>query len=79
MNFSIEIGPKTDLLTLPELKDVYITMLPGGDFKETANQAVQLVKKGFNPIPHFPARSMENERQLKEYVSICKDGGVKQA
>ena len=79
MNFSIEIGPKTDLLTLPELKDVYITMLPGGDFKETANQAVQLVKKGFNPIPHFPARSMENEQQLKEYVSICKDGGVKQA
>ena len=58
MNFSIEIGPKTDLTTLPELKDVYITMLPGGDFKETANQAVQLVKKGFNPIPHFPARSM---------------------
>ena len=51
MNFSIEIGPKTDLSTLPELKDVYITMLPGGDFKETANQAVQLVKKGFNPIP----------------------------
>ena len=79
MNFSIEIGPKTDLSTLPELKDVYITMLPGGDFKETANQAVLLVKKGFNPIPHFPARSMENERQLKEYVSICKDGGVKQA
>ena len=79
MNFSIEIGPKTDLSTLPELKDVYITMLPGGDFKETANQAVQLVKKGFNPIPHFPARSMENEYQLKEYVSICNDGGVKQA
>ena len=79
MNFSIEIGPKTDLSTLPRLKDVYITMLPGGDFKETANQAVQLVKKGFNPIPHFPARSMENEHQLKEYVSICKDGGVKQA
>ena len=26
MNFSIEIGPKTDLSTLPELKDVYITI-----------------------------------------------------
>ena len=76
MNFSIEIGPKTDLSTLPELKDVYITMLPGGDFKETANQAVQLVKKGFNPIPHFPARSMENEHQLKEYVSTVKMGGL---
>ena len=79
MNFSIEIGPKTNLDTLPALNDVYITMLPGGDFKETAQQAVNLVKKGFNPVPHFPARSMVNEAQLKEYVTMCKDGGVKQA
>ena len=79
MNFSLEIGPKTDLDTLPDLKDVYITLLPGGDFKDTAEQAAKLVKKGFNPIPHFPARSIENNDQLKEYVSKCKDGGVKQA
>jgi len=79
MNFSLEIGPKTDLSTLPTLKDVYITMLPGGDYKETAEQAANLVKKGLNPIPHFPARSIENDAQLKDYVSICKDVGVKQA
>jgi len=79
MNFSLEIGPKTDLSTLPTLKDVYITMLPGGDYKETAGQAANLVKKGLNPIPHFPARSIENDAQLKDYVSICKDVGVKQA
>ena len=78
MNFSIEIGPNSNLETLPALKDVYITMLPGGDFKETAQQAINLVKKGFNPVPHFPARSMANEAQLKEYVTMCKDGGVKQ-
>ena len=58
MKFSVEIGPKTDLETLPNLKDVYITMLPGGDYKETARQAINLVKKGYNPIPHFPARSI---------------------
>ena len=34
MNFSLEISPKTDLETLPPVKDVYITMLPGGDYKE---------------------------------------------
>ena len=78
MNFSIEISPSTDLETLPALKDVYITLLPGGDFKETADQAEKLVKKGFNPIPHIPARSIENETQLKEYISRCKDGGTKQ-
>ena len=79
MNFSLEIGPHTDLETLPALKNVYITLLPDGDFNETASKADELVKKGFNPIPHFPARSIQNETQLKEYVSRCKDVGVKQA
>ena len=79
MNFSLEISPKTELDTLPTIKDVYITMLPGGDYKDTAEQANKLVKNGFNPIPHFPARSIKNEIQLKEYIKRCKDGGVKQA
>ncbi len=78
MNFSLEIGPKTDLDTLPALKDVYVTMLPGGDYKETSEQAAKLVKKGFNPIPHFPARSIENDAQLKDFVNRCKNEGVKQ-
>ena len=79
MNFSIEIGPHSDIETLPALSDVYVTMLPGGDYKETADKALELVKKGFNPVPHFPARSMTNEQELKDYVNKCKDGGVKQA
>ena len=79
MNFSLEIGPKTDLETVPPVSDVYITMLPGGDYKETADKAIELVKKGFNPVPHFPARSINNEEELKDYVSRCKDQGVKQA
>ena len=40
MNFSLEIGPHTDLETLPQVKDVYVTMLPGGDYKETADKSV---------------------------------------
>ena len=53
MNFSIEIGPATDLETLPNLKDVYITMLPGGDFRETADQDRKLVKKVLTRFPIF--------------------------
>ena len=53
-------------------------MLPGGDYKETAQQSGELVKQGFNPVPHFPARSINDENQLKDYVSRCKDGGTKQ-
>ena len=79
MNFSLEIGPKTEIDKVPALSDIYITMLPGGDYRETADKAVELVKKGFNPVPHFPARSMHDEKELKDYVSRCKDGGVKQA
>ena len=45
MNFSLEIGPHTDLETLPPVKDVYVTMLPGGDYKDTADKSGDLVKK----------------------------------
>jgi len=79
MNFSIEITMKTDLTVLPKVKDVYITMLPGNDYKEIVDKAIELVKSGFNPVPHFPARSIKTQAELKDYVNRCKDGGVKQA
>ena len=70
---------KTDLSVLPKVKDVYITMLPGDDFKKVASKAKELAQSGFNPVPHFPARSIKNLNDLKDYVSMCKDYGVKQA
>ena len=79
MNFSLEITMKTNLSALPKVKDVYITMLPGDDFNDVANKAIELVNFGFNPVPHFPARSIKNQSNLKDYVKKCKDGGVKQA
>ena len=63
---------KTDLSVLPKVKDVYITMLPGDDFKKVANKAKELAQSGFNPVPHFPARSIKNLKDLKDYVSMCK-------
>ena len=54
-------------------------MLPGNDYKEVANKATELVKSGFNPVPHFPARSIKNHAELKDFVTRCKDGGIKQA
>ena len=79
MNFSLEIGLKTDLSNLPKVKNVYITLLPGEDFRQVANKAKELTNLGFNPIPHFSARSIKNLNDLKDYVKRCKDGGVKQA
>jgi len=79
MNFSLEITMKTDLSELPKVNDIYITMLPGDDYKGVANKAAELTKSGFNPVPHFPARSIKNQSELKDFVNRCKDGGVKQA
>ena len=79
MNLSLEITMRTDISTLPKVKDVYITQLPGNDFREVASKAKELVNSGFNPIPHFSARSIKNLTELKDYVSRCKDGGVNQA
>ena len=59
MNFSLEIGVKTDLNTLPKIKDVYITLLQGDQYKDVANKAKELIDLGKNPVPHFPARSIK--------------------
>ena len=79
MNFSMEITMKTDLSILPKVKDIYITMLPGNDYREVASKATELAKSGLNPVPHFPARSIKNQSELKDFVNRCKNGGVKQA
>jgi len=78
MNFSLEIGLKTNLSNLPKIKDVYITLLPGEDFRQVAEKARKLANLSFNPVPHFPARSIKNLDILKDYVKRCKDCAVKQ-
>ena len=39
MNFSLEITIKPELSTLPKVKDVYITMLPGDNFRNVVEKA----------------------------------------
>ena len=42
MNFSLEIGPHTDLESLPAVKDVYIKLLPGGDYLKTSKNLLKI-------------------------------------
>ena len=79
MKFSLEIGLQADIDTIIHIKDVYITFLPGENYIKISEKAGDLIKKGFNPVPHFPARSINDENELKDYISRCKDVGVKQA
>ena len=66
MNFSLEIGPNTDLETVPPVSDVYITMLPGGDYRETAHKAIELVKK-------FPKQQFILDHIAKPNISYAVD------
>ena len=72
MNFSLEIGPKTDLETLPPVSDVYITMLPGYDilspkFNTTGNLAKLLMNLNDSPtLAGFAFQSISNLREFSE-------------
>ena len=78
VNFSLEVTTRTDLSSLPKLKDIYITFLPGTDYKDVIKQSKLLVDLGYNAIPHFPARSIVDQSMLEDYVKEIKDAGVKQ-
>ena len=44
---------------------VYITFLPGSDFEQTITVAKRLQQEGFNPVPHFAARSIPDRAFLE--------------
>jgi 5,10-methylenetetrahydrofolate reductase len=44
---------------------VYITFLPGADFEDTIAVAKRLKQEGFNPVPHFAARSVPSTAFLE--------------
>ncbi|MGB1010613.1 MAG: methylenetetrahydrofolate reductase [Thiolinea sp.] len=54
---------------------VYITFLPGSDFNDTIAVTKRLQSEGFDPVPHFAARSIPNVRffedNLKRVTEEC--------
>ena len=80
MNFSLEIGPHTDLETLPPVKDVYTLQcyLVVIIKRQLINQET-LLKKVLILFLIFQLDQLIDEEELKDYVSRCKDQGVKQA
>ena len=59
---------------------VYITFLPGSDFADTVAVARRLRDEGFNPVPHFAARSIVCRADLETNIRRCvEEAGVTQA
>lgn len=57
--------------------DVYITFLPGSSFDDTVAVARRLRDEGFNPVPHFAARSITNRDVLETNLRrVVEEAGV---
>lgn len=62
---------------LPEGSVVYITFLPGSDYRDTVTLAKRLRGEGMTPVPHFAARSIVSRAMLDDYLSaVAGEAGV---
>jgi len=73
-DFTIETTPGS-AAKIPDYRDhlragtsVSVTFLPGSDFADTISTAKRLKAEGFDPAPHFAARSIPGHRDLEGYL-----------
>lgn len=73
-HYTIETTPKVyqkinNLKNLLKLNtSVYITYLPAEDTKNIILTAKKIKEEGLDPIPHLPARTIENYNQLEHFL-----------
>ena len=84
--FSIEVMPRTAAKVedfpaiLPAGTRVYIAHIEGTPINEMVDTAKRLSGDGFEVMPHFPARIIENEATLETWARRYRDeAGVEQA
>lgn len=78
-DFTIETTPGS-AAKIPDYRDhlrpgarVAVTFLPGSDFADTVATAARLKQEGFEPMPHFAARSIPSRGALEDYLRALKD------
>lgn len=84
-NFSLETTPGS-AAKIADFREhvrpgatIYITFLPGSDFNDTVAVAKRLREEGFNPVPHFAARSIGGRDVLEANLRrVAEEAGVKQ-
>ena len=71
-NWSMEILPSNFPL-LPKIPDfvneIYITMIPGGNWNDTVNIAQKVQNNGKQAIPHIAARSLKGIEELEKCLA----------
>ena len=85
-DFSIEVMPRTAAKIesfkelLPKKTRVYIAHLEGTTIDEMIVTAKRLTLEGYNVMPHFPARIIENKHILVDWINQYKnEAGVNEA
>jgi len=85
-DFSIEVMPRTAAKIesfkelLPQNTRIYIAHIEGTPIHEMVDTAKRLSQEGYNVMPHFPARIIENKKNLIDWINRYKnEAGVKDA
>lgn len=55
---------------------IYVTFLPGSDFADTLSTVRRLKEEGFNPVPHFAARSIVSAEILEKNLQALQNEDV---
>ncbi|MEC9265467.1 methylenetetrahydrofolate reductase [Pacificispira sp.] len=59
---------------------VYVTFLPGSDFRDTVTTVKKLKDQGMRPVPHFAARSIPSKAFFEENLKmLTAETGVEEA
>tara|TARA_B100000902_G_scaffold32655_1_gene39132 strand:+ start:54 stop:905 length:852 start_codon:yes stop_codon:yes gene_type:complete len=73
--YSIEVTPNAAAKienfaeVLPANTRIYIAHIEGTPFEEMLNTAKKITNEGFIPMPHFPARIIEDKDTLESWLS----------
>ena len=85
-DFSIEVMPRTAAKIesfkelLPQNTRIYIAHIEGTPIHEMVDTTKRLSQEGYNVMPHFPARIIENKKVLIDWINRYKnEAGVKDA
>lgn len=55
---------------------IYVTFLPGSNFADTLSTVRRLKAEGFNPVPHFAARSIVSADILEKNLQALQSEGI---
>lgn len=81
---SVEVTPRAATPALRDLYDpgteVFVSFLPGGDWRAVAATAAELRRQGFCPVPHVAARALAGRDDLDAFLRrLAGEAGVDRA